>query len=126
MNRRSFLKALTAVVGATTIPVALVEACQTDAPIPKDWTVGIIDREGTVLAQANVASLDYGLNLCVERTGIAASIFFEGGGLPGRVVGPIQMPTKWICTGGTVHMPSLNLSPEFRGDGRLYGRRPLE
>ncbi len=112
MNRRSFLKAITAMVGAAAVPTALVAACQIDAPVPKDWSVGIIDREGAILAQTNVASLDCGMNLYVEKTGVAASIFVEGGDLPGRVVGPILMLANRICAGDRVCITSLNLSME--------------
>ena len=109
MNRRNFLKAIAAMVGAAGVPVALVEACQIDAPVPKDWIVALLDRNGNVLAKSNVTSLDYEINLCVETTGVAAFFSVEGADLPGRVVGPILASTNCVCAGGTVCITSLKL-----------------
>ena len=60
MNRRNFLKFVAATVGAAAVPVALVEACQIDAPIPKDWTVRLLDADGNVASEMSVGNIgDY-------------------------------------------------------------------
>lgn len=58
MNRRDFLKAVTALCGSAAVPAALVEACQINAPIPNDWEIKLLDINGNVVDKIFVASLD--------------------------------------------------------------------
>jgi hypothetical protein len=113
MNRRNFLKAITAFVGAAAVPVALVEACQIDAPIPKDWIVGLLDSNGDVFAQTKVAALDRGIEFgAVTRTGTVTHIFIEGGDLPGVVISPITMSTATVCSGDSIFISHISLKQE--------------
>ena len=113
MNRRNFLKAITAFVGAAAIPTSLVEACQADAPIPKDWIVGLLDSNGDVFVQTKVAALDRAIEFsAVTRSGTVTHIFIEGGDLPGVVVLPITMSTQSVCSGDSIFIGHISLKQE--------------
>jgi hypothetical protein len=113
VNRRNFLKAITAFVGAAAIPTALVEACQIDAPIPKDWIVGLLDNFGNVFAQTKVAALDQVIEFgAVTRSGTVTHIFIEGGDLPGVVVSPLTMSTATVCCGDSIFISHISLKQE--------------
>ena len=113
MNRRNFLKAVAAMVGSAAVPVALVEACQIDAPIPKDWIVGLLDNFGKVFAQTKVAALDKAIEFgAVTRSGTVTHIFIEGGDLPGVVISPLTMSTATVSSGDSIFISHISLKQE--------------
>jgi hypothetical protein len=112
VNRRNFLKAITAFVGAAAVPVALVEACQIDAPIPKDWTVGLLDIDGNVFSRVAVESLEGSIIFPESRnSGTVTSFFVEGKGISGRVTGAF-LRSMYISPGITVSIGGITISEE--------------
>lgn len=102
MNRRNFLKAITAFVGAAAIPAALVEACQIDAPIPKDWIVGLIDSNGDVFAQIEADSFEKVTFPAFTRSGTVTHGFVEGAALGGRRVIRLTQLSVSVMSGDSI------------------------
>ena len=98
MNRRNFLKSLAAFVGAAAVPQAVVQACQIDAPIPKDWIVGLIDSEGNEVARVGISPCDTVVFPVFVRPANIPMCFVEGEELQGRMTFPISR-TLFVCTG---------------------------
>lgn len=110
MNRRGFLKAISCLVGAAAVPTALVAACQIDAPVPKDWIVGLLDIDGNVYAQAWVGSLGESITFpTATRTAVLTEFFVEGGDLPKRVVGKLN-PHMLMSAGITATISDIALT----------------
>ena len=108
MNRRNFLKAITAFVGAAAVPTALVEACQIDAPIPKDWIVGLLDIDGNVFSRVAVESLESSIIFPESsNSGTVASFFVEGKGITGAFLRSV-----YISPGITVSISGITISEE--------------
>lgn len=111
MNRRNFLKAITAFVGAAAIPTALVEACQIDAPTPKDWLVGLLDSEGNVYAQAAVDSLKGGTLFNCTRAGTVVNAFVEctSFGLPRMILPLTNFRNVCVMPGDTITLDTSSV-----------------
>lgn len=102
MNRRNFLKAVAAMVGAAAVPVALVEACQIDAPIPKDWIVGLLDIDGNVFAQMEADSFEKVTFPTFTRAGTVTHGFVDGAALGGRKVILLKQMAISVFAGDTI------------------------
>ena len=112
MNRRNFLKAVTAMVVAAAVPAALVEACQIDAPIPKDWIVGLLDSNGDVFAQMEADSFEKVTFPAFTKAGVVTHGFVDGAALGGRRV-MLLTSYKYVCAGDTIilttHLADIEL-----------------
>lgn len=102
MNRRNFLKALAATFGSAAIPATLVEACQIDAPIPKDWIVGLLDIDGNVFAQMEADSFENVTFPVFTRPGVVTHGFVDGAELGGRRVIPLNQKAIYVLAGDTI------------------------
>ncbi len=101
MNRRNFLKSLAAFVGAAAVPQAVVQACQIDAPVPKDWIVGLLDGFGNVFAQMEADSFEKVTFPVFTKAGVVTHGLVDGAALGGRRVMPLSS-YKYVCAGDTI------------------------
>ena len=100
MNRRNFLKSLAAFVGAAAVPQAVVQARQIEAPVPKDWIVGLLDAEGNVFAQMEANWFGRVVFPAFTRAGTVTHGFVEGKEIGRRVM--LLTATKSVCTGDSI------------------------
>ena len=109
MNRRNFLKFVTSLCAASAIPPALVEACQSSAPVPADWVVRILDPGGEVVSEMLVESIGDQISFPTMTRSVCITHFSVSGlGLPHEIISPIAQILT-VCSGDTVHLCDVKI-----------------